>query len=86
MRNFEIVSGLKVNFSKCSLVGINMGQILVKNMADILRCEVSKLPLAYLRLSVGHKKAVSWLKLVERIKRRLETWNDKNISFAGELL
>lgn len=48
LRNFEIISGLKVNFNKCNIVGINVGHNLVRSMTEILMCEVTKLPLSYL--------------------------------------
>lgn len=73
LRNIEIISGLKVNFDKCSIVGVNVGHNLVSSMAEIMRCEVSKLPLSYLGLFVGvqHMNSDSWSNLVERVKRRL---------------
>lgn len=43
--------------------------------------------MSFLGLNVGinHKKSASWANLIDRIKRRLANWNDKNISFAGRI-
>lgn len=48
LRNFEIIFGLKVNFNKCSIVGINVEQNLAGCTAEVLMCEVAKLHLSYL--------------------------------------
>lgn len=40
LRNFELLSGLKVNFNKCSLMGVNVERERLDEMAGILRCEV----------------------------------------------
>lgn len=33
LRNFELISGLKVNFHKCAILGINIKNSVVENMA-----------------------------------------------------
>ena len=40
LRIFEIVSGLKVNLSKSSVVGINLESTYVQRMADMLGCPI----------------------------------------------
>lgn len=53
LRNFELVSGLKVNFNKCELMGLNVESQDIRNVAEYLQCKVSKNPLVYLGISVG---------------------------------
>lgn len=52
LRNFEILSGLKVNFHKCYIMGLNMDRETVQNMADFLGGEVYSSPLSYLGINV----------------------------------
>ena len=38
---FEVVLGLRINLSKCGLVGINVEDDLVRQLAEMVGCEVS---------------------------------------------
>lgn len=40
LRNFEVISGLKINFNKCCILSLNMEQSIINQMADFLNCEV----------------------------------------------
>ncbi|KAL8488155.1 hypothetical protein ACS0TY_024443 [Phlomoides rotata] len=53
LRNFELVSGLKVNFNKCSILGLNMKAEEVEQLAGIMECKVGETPFSYLGLQVG---------------------------------
>ena len=53
MALFADMSGLKVNFHKSLLVGINIGDSLLIEAASILNCKVGKIPFLYLGLSIG---------------------------------
>lgn len=44
LRNFKVVSGIKVNFNKCSLVSLNIERGMQASMAEILCCSLEKLP------------------------------------------
>ncbi|KAL8480707.1 hypothetical protein ACS0TY_027303 [Phlomoides rotata] len=87
LRNFEILSGLKVNFNKCCLMGLNIKANSLRCMASLIRCEVGQRPFSYLGLSIGinHRQTSSWTKLVDRIRRRLAKWDDKNMSLGGRV-
>lgn len=50
LRNFKLMAGFRVNFGKCCIVKINTDSGLVKEMADLMMCEVGKLPMSYLDL------------------------------------
>lgn len=62
LRNFELISGLKVNFNKCCLVGLNIEEEAVSTFASYLGCSVGKVPMSYLGLQVGidKKKSATW--------------------------
>lgn len=61
LKNFELLLGLKINYSKSWLLGINMGPDLLANMASILSCEIGSIPFSYLGIKVGanHKRQLA---------------------------
>ena len=50
LRGFHIISGLKINFSKSCLIGINVDQQDVLNWVDCIKCKIGQLPTTYLGL------------------------------------
>jgi hypothetical protein len=72
---FEAVSGLKVNLAKSLLVPIgNVDN--VAELASILGCGTSSLPLKYLGMPLGarHKATSTWDDIVVNMERRLASW------------
>nr|GEW98038.1 hypothetical protein [Tanacetum cinerariifolium] len=53
LRCFYMVSGLKINVHKSKLLGVNVPDEEVSNMALVLGCGVAKLPMMYLGVPVG---------------------------------
>lgn len=53
LRNMELISGLKVNFEKCCVYGVNVPLDRLENMANILGCNMGALPFSYLGIKVG---------------------------------
>ena len=49
---FAEMSGLKVNFHKSLLVGVNIGDSWCTEATSILNCKVGKIPFLYLGLSI----------------------------------
>ncbi|GKU90760.1 hypothetical protein SLEP1_g4711 [Rubroshorea leprosula] len=52
MRAFELVSGLKVNYGKSMLVGINVCDEWLSKIACILNCKVGEIPFKYFGVPV----------------------------------
>jgi mannosylglycoprotein endo-beta-mannosidase len=50
---FELMSGLKVNFNKSMLVGVNISDSWLREAAAALRCRVGGIPFLYLGLPIG---------------------------------
>ena len=50
---FEALSGLKVNFSKSQLVGVNVPASWLSEAAMVLNCKVGTIPFVYLGLPIG---------------------------------
>ncbi|CAN0884339.1 LINE-1 retrotransposable element ORF2 protein [Linum grandiflorum] len=84
---FQAITGLKVNLNKSSIIAI--GQVdNLQMLADILGCGIEKFPCSYLGLPLGSRavnKAL-WDPVVTKVRKRLETWKARNLSFGGRMV
>lgn len=53
LRSFEMVSGLKVNFAKSNVVGINIEERVIRGISHFLACNVGSVPFKFLGVPVG---------------------------------
>ncbi|MCI11460.1 RNA-directed DNA polymerase (Reverse transcriptase) [Trifolium medium] len=85
---FEAMSGLKINFNKSILVGVNIPDSWLGEAESALGCEVGKIPFLYLRLPIGGhpRRLVFWEPVVARLKNRLSRWKSLFLSFGGRLV
>jgi hypothetical protein len=85
---FEEVFGLKVNFHKSSLVGVNIAASWLNEAATILHCKMGSIPFVYLGLPIGGnpRRLSFWEPVVNRIKSRLSGWQSRFLSFGGRLI
>jgi len=85
---FENLSGLKVNFSKSQLVGVNVSTSWLTEAAMVLSCKMGTVPFVYLGLPIGGnaRRLAFWEPLLHRINSRLSSWNSKYLSFGGRLV
>jgi len=85
---FEAVSGLKVNFHKSMLVGVNITDSWLTKAATVLNCKLGKVPFLYLGLPIGgNPRLLSfWDPVVNRIKSKLSAWQSRYLSFGGRLI
>ncbi|GKV27657.1 hypothetical protein SLEP1_g36796 [Rubroshorea leprosula] len=85
---FELMSGLRINFSKSSIFGYNVSEKWLKGSAGILHCRVGRPPFLYLGLPVdsksGNKK--SWEMVVNKFRTKLAVWKAATLSFGGRLI
>jgi hypothetical protein len=83
-----MVSGLKINFFKSSLIGVNVGEEFMEMACNFLNCREGCLPFKYLGLPVGaNPKSVStWEPLLECLGGRLNSWGHRYISFGGRIV
>ncbi|GAU34591.1 hypothetical protein TSUD_15060 [Trifolium subterraneum] len=88
LRWFELISGLKVNFFKSKLYGINEGGAFVNSAASFLNCKVGKLPFIYLGLPVGAnpRRVATWNPVLEVLQKRLASWKNKYVSLGGRVV
>ena len=85
---FQSLSGLKVNFSKSYLVGVNVASSWLTEAAMVLNCKVGFIPFVYLGMPIGgnSRRLSFWEPLLNRIKSRLSGWSSKHLSFGGRLI
>jgi len=85
---FENISGLKVNFHKSMLSGVNVNDSWLMEAALVLNCRRGAVPFVYLGLPIGgdSTKLSFWKPVIDRVVARLSSWNNKFLSFGGRLI
>ncbi|XP_057425982.1 uncharacterized protein LOC130719377 [Lotus japonicus] len=87
LRCFELVSGLKVNFSKSKLAGISVAGNLLRRYAAVMNCRIMSVPFSYLGLPVGGSpcRLSFWDPVILRIQKKLSNWRRNSLSFGGRI-
>ena len=87
LRGFELASGLKVNFHKSKLAGINVLESKLDCYAKNLNCGQMVVPFIYLGLEVGGnpRKKKFWEPVLNKLKSRLSVWKGRFLSTTGRL-
>jgi len=87
LRGFEIASGLKINFHKSKLAGINVLKSNLDFYAKTLNCGQMGVPFNYLSLEVGGnpRKKKFWEPVLNKLKSRLSVWKGRFLSMAGRV-
>ncbi|GAU35285.1 hypothetical protein TSUD_274870 [Trifolium subterraneum] len=85
---FVAMSGLKVNFNKSMLVGVNIPESWLGEAASALGCRVGNIPFLYLGLPIGgDPRCLSfWEPVLSRVKKRLSGWKTRFLSYGGRLV
>ncbi|GKV28721.1 hypothetical protein SLEP1_g37737 [Rubroshorea leprosula] len=88
LRTFELVSGLKVNFFKSALYGINVNPVDLCDWAETLNCVVGTIPFKYLGIPIGAnpRKLSTWTPVIEGLRRKLSNWKCESLSFGGRIV
>jgi hypothetical protein len=76
LRGFEMASGLKVNFSKSCIMGVNVSEDFLSMATNFLNCRRGSIPFKYLGLPVGAnpRNISTWEPMLNVIKGRLGSW------------
>lgn len=82
LRWFEFISGLKINYDRCELIGIRTDTTLTFASASAFGCKVGNLPPKYLR---GLPKKKLWDTVVEHLDKKLSSWKRKYLSLGGRV-
>jgi hypothetical protein len=88
LRGFEMASGLRVNFFKSCVMGVNVSNDFLVMASEFLNCRIGQLPFKYLGLPVGANPRLyaTWVPMLEAIKRRLGSWGNKFVSLGGRIV
>ena len=87
LRGFELASGLKINFHKSKLAGINVQRGNMVCYMKTLNCDQMGVPFSYLGLEVGGnpRKKKFWDPVMNKLRSRLSVWKGRFLSLAGRL-
>lgn len=85
---FEVISYLKVNFHKSMMVGININDSWLNEVAVVLSCKVGMVSFMYFGLPIGGdaRRLLLWESILSHIKNRLPGWKSWFLSFDGRLI
>ncbi|XP_071728387.1 uncharacterized protein [Rutidosis leptorrhynchoides] len=88
LKCFELASGLKVNFSKSYVYGVNVNQADINPVAQHLGCQVGHFPFIYLGIPIGSrmKKVSDWQPVIDKFEKRLSSWKMRSMSVGGRLI
>ncbi|CAJ2652624.1 unnamed protein product [Trifolium pratense] len=85
LRGFEMVSGLKINFVKSKLYGINVDERFLSAGSSFLSCRSESVPFKFLGIPVGAnpRRRETWRPVVEAMSKRLSSWSSRQLSYGG---
>jgi len=87
LRWFEIISGLKANFYKSFLIGINLDNEYTLGLANAIFCRSDTFLVRYLGLPLGANpnRLSTWKLILSTIRAKLSKWKGKLLSMAGRI-
>lgn len=87
LRSFELVSGLKVNFHKSKLIGINVSEVFLGYASTFLHCRTETTPFKFLGIPVGvnPRCGSTWRPVIDLLHNRLASWKGRNLSIGGQV-
>jgi hypothetical protein len=82
------LSGLKINYSKSTLISLNITYNEGLLYAALLKCEMNKLSITYLEVPLHWKRLTSnnWTFLVSKIEKKLDGWKWELLSIEGRVI
>jgi hypothetical protein len=88
LRGFEMASGLRVNFFKSCIVGVNLSNDFLGMASNFLNCRIGCTPFKYLGLTVGGnpRSVTTWEPMLNTIRSRLGSWGNKFVSLGGRIV
>lgn len=82
---FQVISGMKVNFTKSQVYAFHIDAEVKKKWALKLQCILGSVPFKYLGANIGASPSSIqfWEPLIERFKRKVSCYDASHISMAG---
>ena len=87
LKGFDLASGLKINFNKSKLAGINVLSRNIECYTKTLNCAQMGISFLYLGLEVGGnpRKKKFWEPIINKLKSRLSMWKGRFLSMVGRI-
>jgi hypothetical protein len=87
LRGFELVSGLKINFVKSKLYGLNIENRFLEAGASFLSCLSDVVPFKFLGIPVGAnpRRRTTWQPVIDTMSKRLNLWSSRHLSYGGRI-
>jgi hypothetical protein len=87
LRGFELVSGLKINFVKSKLYGLNIENRFLEAGASFLSCLSDMVPFKFLGIPVGAnpRRRNTWQPVIDAMSKRLNSWSSRHLSYGGRI-
>ncbi|GAU12446.1 hypothetical protein TSUD_229800 [Trifolium subterraneum] len=87
LRGFELVSGLKINFMKSKLYGINVDDRFLEAGSSFLSCRSDVIPFKFLGIPTGAnpRRKETWKPVVDAMTKRLSSWRSRQLSYGALL-
>jgi len=87
LMGFELASGLKINFHKSKLAGVNVPRSSIDYYTETLNCEQMSILFTYIGIEVGGnpRKMKFWEPVLNMLKFRLNVWKGRFLSMAGRI-
>lgn len=87
LRLYTSISGLQINFNKSIFIPINVTSNQIQVVKAIIGCQQSQFPTTYLGMPLTIKKPIKelFIPLIEKVEKRLTSWQAKMVSRAGRL-
>ena len=84
---FSLVSGLKINMAKSTLLGLRVNEEVVRSLAESVGCEVGVWPITYMGMPLrGNPCCRSfWELVITKVATRLDGWKRAFLSKGGRL-
>nr|XP_025621448.1 uncharacterized protein LOC112712731 [Arachis hypogaea] len=85
---FELITGLKINYNKSVLIGVNCNNEEVELACKTLDCRKGSLPMNYLGIPLGAnpRRIETWKPVIRKVEDRLKGWKSRHLSKAGKLV
>lgn len=85
--SFELVSGLRVNFFKSCLFGVNTYVCFLNSASEFLFCHVGKLRFKFLGIPIAAspRRCSTWDPIVLALMKKLQSWRGCFLSISGRV-
>ncbi|QHO37630.1 Putative ribonuclease H protein [Arachis hypogaea] len=82
------MTGLKINYNKSVLIGVNCSNEEVELACKMLGCKNGSLPMNYLGIPLGAnpRRIETWKPVIRKVEDRLKGWKSRYLSKAEKLV